>query len=133
SDCNRAPLSARPLPPLPGRPDRPRRVPPELRAPLGGKIMISRIVLFAVGALSLVAGACPPPSNAARIDVTTRRDVVADDGLCSLREAVGAANSQQPSGSSPGECVAGESLPVVDVIRLPRGRYRLDFGFPGDD
>jgi hypothetical protein len=70
---------------------------------------------------------------AATIPVTTRTDVVADDGRCSLREAVGAANGNRASGGAPGECVAGDPVPVVDVIELRRGKYKLALGGPADD
>ncbi|AKS40962.1 Ig-like domain-containing protein [Wenzhouxiangella marina] len=55
----------------------------------------------------------------------------ADDGLCTLFEAVAAANDNAPSGSLPGECLAGESgladriefdpsiLPASIVIEAP--------------
>jgi len=62
---------------------------------------------------------------AADISVTTTDDVSADDGLCSLREAVEAANTDTASGSSAGECGAGG---VADTITLPAGTYLLDNG-----
>lgn len=73
------------------------------------------------------------PASAATIVVTERADVVADDGRCSLREAVRAANANAPSGAKPGECVAGDPLPTVDVIQLRRGKYLLSRGAGGDD
>ena len=72
-------------------------------------------------------------AHGAQITVTMKDDVVADDGRCSLREAIDAANTDSPSGGKPGECVAGERVPVVDVILLRRGTYRLKRGGPGDD
>src|SRR5690348_13326661 len=72
-------------------------------------------------------------ASAAQITVTMKDDVVADDGRCSLREAIDAANLDAPSGRTPGECVAGDRSPTVDVIQLRRGIYRLKRGAAGDD
>ncbi|MFK7958042.1 MAG: beta strand repeat-containing protein [Lysobacterales bacterium] len=41
------------------------------------------------------------------IEVNTLQDLSADDGQCSLREALAAAASDGPSGAAMGECVAG--------------------------
>ncbi|MBM4242940.1 MAG: hypothetical protein FJ148_03890 [Deltaproteobacteria bacterium] len=55
---------------------------------------------------------------AARSAVSTGNDVVADEGLCSLREGVIAANLNRSSGRAPGECIAGvRSRPCVIVLR----------------
>lgn len=62
---------------------------------------------------------------AAELTVTTTSDVTADDGLCSLREAVVAASTDVASGSSAGECGAGGN---TDTIYLPAGTYYLDDG-----
>src|SRR5581483_10411801 len=88
-------------------------------------------ILSAVAMCGIVGLA--PPARAATIEVNTEADSVADDGACSLREAVGAANTGRASGSTPGECVAGNPLPAVDVVRIPRGVYRLSLGGPGED
>lgn len=56
------------------------------------------------------------------INVTGQADVVADDGQCTLREAVIAANTDTASGASPGECPAGSG---ADVITLAAGTYTL--------
>ena len=44
---------------------------------------------------------------AATIVVTAVGDVAANDGICTLREAITAANTNSASGMLPGECVAG--------------------------
>jgi hypothetical protein len=59
-----------------------------------------------------------PASGAATIAVSTRADTVANDGLCSLREAVGAAETRLASGSAAGECRAGSGS---DTIIVPAG------------
>lgn len=63
-----------------------------------------------------------PVVHAATIQVTTAVDAVADDGSCSLREAITAANSDTASGIMPGECAAGSG---DDVISLPPLTYTL--------
>ncbi len=73
------------------------------------------------------------PASGAEIKVTMKEDVVANDGRCSLREAIDAANTDSRSGSKAGECIAGQRVPVVDVILLRRGTYRLKRGAAGDD
>jgi CSLREA domain-containing protein len=50
------------------------------------------------------------------ITVNGTGDDVADDGVCTLREAIVAATSNLASGNATGECAAGEPLPVVDMI-----------------
>lgn len=56
------------------------------------------------------------------ITVTTAVDTLADDGQCSLREAITAANTDAPSGATPGECMAGSG---DDVIQLGAATYTL--------
>ncbi len=85
---------------------------------------MNRWLLLLVGtlfftALATVRAATPP---AAFILVTTTDDVTANDGLCSLREAVTAANTDSPGGGAAGECPAGEG---ADFIQLPGGTYPL--------
>jgi CSLREA domain-containing protein len=57
-----------------------------------------------------------------RARVTTTLDLIDDDGLCSLREAVLASNSGLPGGVKGGECPAG---PDVIDLAVP-GPYELD-------
>jgi CSLREA domain-containing protein len=65
------------------------------------------------------------PASAASITVNSFTDVVADDGKCTLREAIKAANQDNPSGSMPEECPAGSG---ADVVSLPAGMYLLSPG-----
>ena len=53
--------------------------------------------------------------GAATIEVTTNADMLGDEGLCSLREAVIAANTDSPSGSAAGECAAGSGADVISL------------------
>lgn len=59
---------------------------------------------------------------AATIEVTTPLDVIATDGLCSLREAIDSANRNMASSGAAGECAAGAG---VDLIRLPAGIFNI--------
>ncbi|HEY8515968.1 MAG TPA: hypothetical protein VIS07_10690 [Candidatus Binatia bacterium] len=90
-------------------------------------------IRLALASLLVLALGGADAARAATIQVTMKKDVVADDGRCSLREAVTAANTNRPSGRTPGECVAGDPHPVVDVIKLRRGGYVLKLGGAGDD
>ena len=76
-----------------------------------------RITLTAAAAVLCLA----TPASAATIPVTTTGDVVAQDGKCSLREAIANANSP---GSPSGGCKAADA--VGNTIALKKGKtYRL--------
>src|SRR5947209_1627341 len=66
------------------------------------------MVLAVVVAGSLLA-VCSS-AYATAIAPNTTSDVVGDDGVCSLREAITAAALQTPSGAKPGECPAGAGI-----------------------
>lgn len=83
---------------------------------------------LAIALLAACSGA--PPASAATIVVDGTDDVVADDGVCTLREAVIAANTDTPSGATPGECNAGAG---ADVIELPAGTYAFAIGGAEED
>ncbi len=75
------------------------------------------------------------PVSAATIVVNSTDDTIAEDGACTLREAIINANENDQSGSS--DCAAGEAS--VDVINVPAGEYTLsiagnfeDFAMTGD-
>lgn len=53
------------------------------------------------------------PAAAATITVTSSADVAANDGVCTLREAITAANTDSPSGGAAGECAAGSGSDAV--------------------
>jgi CSLREA domain-containing protein len=81
------------------------------------------ILLLLIVLLTYRVSTNPDPVVAAplaEIVVNSTNDVFADDGTCSLREAISAANNDQPSGSLPGECAAGSG---ADTITLPAGAY----------
>ena len=58
----------------------------------------------------------PGAGGAATITVNSTADTVANDGVCTLREAIIAANTNTPSGAMAGECAAGQPAPTVDTI-----------------
>ncbi len=53
---------------------------------------------------------------ATKITVSSTDDTVANDGHCTMREAIAAGNNNVSSGSMPGECAAGQAGPTVDTI-----------------
>ena len=70
--------------------------------------------------LALLPLVLPATAAAASIAVNTEADTVANDGSCSLREAITAANGDAASGAATGECAAGSG---ADTITLPSGTY----------
>jgi CSLREA domain-containing protein len=94
--------------------------------------------ILIVGLIFLLSGAKPAAAEN-HIVVTITDDIVANDGECSLREAIAAANSNVASGFLPGECAAG-SATATDIILLEAGEtYNLtiqganeDWGATGD-
>jgi CSLREA domain-containing protein len=78
-----------------------------------------------LGLLLLVLALAAWPGSSAQaltITVNTTNDAISNDGKCSLREAIIAANQDKPSGTRPGECPAGSG---ADLIVLPAGVYGL--------
>ena len=63
-----------------------------------------------------------PTARAATITVNSFTDAVADDGFCTVREAIAAANNDVSIRQMPGECVVGDG---ADIIDLPAGIYTL--------
>ena len=64
------------------------------------------------------------------LNVSTTTDVVANDGVCSLREAITAAYTLEPSGSANGECSV--NIPNSTIV-VPAGTYKLTIKGSGDD
>src|SRR3990170_7639224 len=69
-------------------------------------------------------------AQATTITVSSAADVIADDGVCTLREAITAANTDTASGATPGECAAGSA---ADTINVPAGAYTLTIPGAGED
>ena len=76
------------------------------------------------GAALLAAALVAAPLGATTISVTSTQDALSNNGLCTLREAVIAANTNAPSGGVSGECPSGSSG-VADTIVLPAGTFTL--------
>jgi CSLREA domain-containing protein len=73
--------------------------------------------------VTLLALAFAAPASATDMAVTTHADVLSNDGQCSLREAVAAANFNVASGDLAGECPAGGG--GADRVQLETGTYLL--------
>jgi CSLREA domain-containing protein len=69
----------------------------------------------------LAALAFAAPATAATITVNSTADVAANDGACTLREAITAANSNTASGAAVGECAAGASGADTIVFNIGTG------------
>ena len=80
--------------------------------------------------LLLLLSGHPGTTYAATIIVNTTTDVVSDDGLCSLREAITSANTGTSSGATGGECAAGSG---DDTLTLPLGTYTLAISGASED
>lgn len=77
----------------------------------GGVIAVS-IVAITLSAFLFAS----PGRAAATIVVNSNADTAADDGVCTLREAIESSNSNAASGATPGECISGDS--GADVINF---------------
>jgi CSLREA domain-containing protein len=92
-------------------------------------MMANMNFFLAKAAALLLAGSA---AAQAALQVTTTADSVANDGQCSLREAISAANSNVASGAAAGECGAGQP-PPFDRIDIPAGTFRLQRSGAVDD
>ncbi len=69
---------------------------------------------FSFSLCILTAGFMVPVSLQAQITVNSASDVVdANDGLCTLREAIFSANTDVASGLTVGECAAGSAADTI--------------------
>jgi CSLREA domain-containing protein len=79
-------------------------------------IMIKRTIVIRIFLLLAIVGLlmlATSPVMAARIKVNSTEDLIADDGSCTLREAIIAANADTASGSMNGECQAGNGADTI--------------------
>ncbi|MDX1994026.1 MAG: RHS repeat-associated core domain-containing protein [bacterium] len=90
-------------------------------------------LLAVLALLSLAFFTFAPPSvmaqTSARILITSNLDTTANDGVCTLREAIRAVNENQPSGTAAGECAAGADQDTVDFGDV-RGEILLTSPLP---
>ena len=77
------------------------------------RLAVLRRVGALVAALGLVSSLGVPSALAASITVTSLADVAANDGDCTLREAITAANTDTASGAAAGECAAGSGADTI--------------------
>jgi len=89
------------------------------KSPPRQRFMIVILILGLVLSLSVLNY---QPAHSATITVNSTADVEADDGQCTLREAIRAANMNTSSGATPGECPAGSG---ADVVNVPGGSLYL--------
>lgn len=94
-------------------------------------VLVIAVMLLAIQ-YTLVSGQMltAPAKVGAAIVVNSTLDVVADEGVCTLREAITAANTDTTSGTVGGECVAGNG---ADTITLSPGTYTLSLPGGGED
>jgi CSLREA domain-containing protein len=69
--------------------------------------------LVCVVCVGIGLGVCGPVS-AATITVNATTDTEVDDGVCTLREAITASNTDTASGITAGECAAGSGADTID-------------------
>ena len=72
-------------------------------------------VLAALLAVSPLSVGTLPVAHAATITVDSTTNVVADDGVCTVREAITAANTDTASGATAGECPAGVGADTIEL------------------
>lgn len=73
------------------------------------------------------------PARSATIGVSSTADVIADDGVCTLREAIIAANTNTASSDTSGTpCVAGDDA-TTDTIYTGPGAFNLNIAGSGED
>ncbi len=75
--------------------------------------LMSFFVVLAMLIVSPAAAEGQSAPAAGNIVVNTDADTVADDGVCTLREAITAANSDTASGATAGECAAGAGANTI--------------------
>lgn len=76
----------------------------------------------------LIVGGVTVSTNttyAAGLTVNSSGDATADDGACTLREAITAANTDTASGATPGECIAGSGADTINFNISGSGIHRI--------
>ena len=83
----------------------------------------SRQALVLLVSIALLAPSLAHLAQATVITVTGFDSTVADDGVCTLREAINSANLRVSSGSKAGECPAG-STGAEKVIDFAQHKWK---------
>lgn len=82
---------------------------------IGKSIGIVSVALMVSAALFITTAQTSKTAHAAAtITVNSKADTQADDGECTLREAITAANTDTASGATPGECIAGSGADTIE-------------------
>ena len=76
---------------------------------ISGKLLY---IFLSLNLMMLLTGT-QPARAAGAITVNTDTDIISLDGICSLREAITAANTDTASGATSGECAAGNGADVI--------------------
>jgi CSLREA domain-containing protein len=82
-----------------------------------GSLGLGRL-LFGTVLTALALLLHPAAGSATTITVNSAADTTANDGACTLREAITAASTNTASGAAAGECAAGQAFPIVDTIEF---------------
>ncbi len=83
---------------------------------LSGAVVTAMVLCFALSSTPVFSSAVSAPAVAgATINVNSTSDIVADDGQCTLREALSAAANDAPSGVTVGECAAGSGDDTINI------------------
>ena len=87
------------------------------------RILLALVVpILAVSMMFFISRTEAAPEKA--IAVNSIADIVADDGQCTLREAITAANSDTASGISSGESQAAGMIRLCCQVRAIRSRWQ---------
>ncbi|MBV8858069.1 MAG: DUF4214 domain-containing protein [Acidobacteria bacterium] len=78
---------------------------------LRGVVIPAAALRLALSSTALFSSTAAPAPT--RITVNSTSDVVGNDGLCTLREAITSANTDAASGAAAGECAAGSGDDVI--------------------
>lgn len=78
-----------------------------------------------VAGLVLVRTNVPLAHAASTIVVNSTADSIANDGVCTLREAIIAANTDTASGAAAGECIAGSGADTINFAITGSASYTL--------
>jgi CSLREA domain-containing protein len=88
------------------------------------------VVALATGVLTLALVASPVAAAGTLIIVDSIADTAADDGVCTLREAITAANDNAASGAAEGECPAGSAVEGDEIGFSTSGTILLGSDLP---
>ena len=102
------------------------------------QVKYAAVLVVVAVLLSATTGSASGPSSVVRhsgatIIVTSTQDKRGNDGRCTLREAIIAANTNSRSGSRRGECLAGKNITIDTIILANRATYSLRINSSHED